>query len=111
MSEPVQPEQSTKSAVAERRKPEPLKPWNVVLVDDDDHSYDYVIRMVQELFGHSSEQAYEIARTVDTQGRAVLCTTHKERAEFKRDQVTAYGKDALIASCAGSMSAIVEPAP
>jgi ATP-dependent Clp protease adaptor protein ClpS len=38
-------------------------------------------------------------------------TTSLERAELKRDQIHAFGKDALIASCKGSMSASIEPVP
>lgn len=84
--------------------------WNVVLLDDDAHSYEYVISMVQELFACSMEKGFLIAAAVDSQGRAVCLTTHKEHAELKRDQILAFGKDPLIAGCKGSMSAIIEPA-
>jgi ATP-dependent Clp protease adaptor protein ClpS len=50
-----------------------------------------------------------MAKEVDSQGRVVLLTTTREHAELKRDQIHAYGKDALIASCQGSMSATIEP--
>ena len=85
-------------------------PWNVVLLDDDEHTYDYVIRMMQQLFGHPLERAYQLAKTVDADGRAVCKTTHKELAELKQEQVHAYGRDELIAGCVGAMSAIIEPA-
>jgi len=85
-------------------------PWHVVLLDDDDHTYEYVIHMMQRLFGHPIEKAYEIAKTVDRDGRAVCMTTHKELAELKRDQILAFGRDPLIARCKGAMSAIIEPA-
>jgi ATP-dependent Clp protease adaptor protein ClpS len=80
-------------------------PWNVVLLNDDDHDFDYVIRMVQELFGHTKHKAELIAKTVDREKRAVCLTTHKEHAELKRDQIHAYGHERL-----GPMSAIIEPA-
>lgn len=85
-------------------------PWNVVLLDDDEHSYEYVIRMMQELFGHSIERAFRVAKSVDTEGRVVCLTTHKEHAELKRDQILAYGRDPLMTESKGSMSAIIEPA-
>ncbi|MEK7866361.1 MAG: ATP-dependent Clp protease adaptor ClpS [Planctomycetota bacterium] len=84
--------------------------WNVVLLNDDDHTYEYVIRMLGALFHHSREQAYAMAKEVDTTGRVIVLTTGKEQAEFKRDQIHAYGKDDLIERCAGSMSAIIEQA-
>lgn len=85
-------------------------PWNVVLLDDDFHTYEYVIRMMQELFGHSPERALKIAKTVDTDGRVVCLTTHKEHAELKQEQIHAFGRDALMATSQGSMSSIIEPA-
>jgi ATP-dependent Clp protease adaptor protein ClpS len=87
-----------------------LPPYNVVLLNDDDHTYPYVVEMLRRLFGHSEAQAYQIARTVDNQGRAIVMTTHKERAEFKRDQIRGFGSDPRIASSNCSMGAMVEPA-
>ncbi|MEM9064917.1 MAG: ATP-dependent Clp protease adaptor ClpS [Planctomycetota bacterium] len=105
-------EPATATATATEEASETDKPWlwNVVLLDDDHHTYDYVIRMVMELFAKPLEGAYLAAKTVDADGRVVLLTTHKEHAELKRDQIHAYGKDALIAGCQGSMSAVIEPA-
>ena len=67
--------------------------YNVILWDSDDHTFDYVERMLRELFGHKKEQCQEIAKEVDQQGKAVVLTTTKEHAELKRDQIHAYGKD------------------
>ena len=93
----------------QRTKRQP--PYHVVLLDDDDHTYEYVIRMLQDLFGHSFETAYLMAVEVDTTGRVIVLTTTKEHAELKRDQIQAFGPDPLSSpSCAGSMSAAIEPA-
>lgn len=93
-------------------KPETGRPrlWNVVLLDDDEHSYEYVIAMVQRLFGYPTERAFQIAKRVDTQGRAIVLTTHREHAELKVQQIHGFGADPFIASCRGSMSAVLEPA-
>jgi ATP-dependent Clp protease adaptor protein ClpS len=93
-------------------KPETGQPWlwNVVLLDSDDHTYDYVIRMMQELFAYDLEKAFLIADRVNNEGRAVCLTTHKEHAELKRDQVLAFGRDPMLATSKGSMNAIIEPA-
>lgn len=87
-----------------------LMPWNVVLLDDDHHTYEYVMRMVSKIFGHNVARAFEVAKTVDSQGRAVCMTTHKELAELKVDQIHSFGPDPLMAESAGSMSAVMEPA-
>ena len=105
---------ATAMKVAPKRKVQPttqkLPPYNVVLLDDDDHSYEYVIEMLGKVFGHSVEKAFEMAKEVDSKGRVIVLTTHKERAELKRDQILAYGPDARIAACTVSMKSVIEPA-
>jgi len=93
-------------------KPDTKQPWlwNVVLLDDQHHTYEYVIRMVQQLFGHTLDRAFGVALKVDKDGRAICLTTHKEHAELKRDQIHAFGRDPLMMESRGSMSAILEPA-
>jgi ATP-dependent Clp protease adaptor protein ClpS len=94
----------------QQKKPGQLPPYHVVLLNDDDHTYEYVIEMLKVLFGHPDEMGYEMAKEVSDEGRAIVFTTHKERAEFKRDQIHAYGMDTRVATCKGSMSAKIEPA-
>lgn len=101
---------TAKPTPSRRPQPQQLPPYNVVLLDDDDHTFDYVIEMLRALFAHPEEMGMLLARQVDRTGRAIVCTTHKEKAEWKRDQITGYGADARIAGCAGSMSALIEPA-
>ena len=87
-----------------------LPPFHVVLLDDDDHSYEYVIDMLQSLFRHPLEQAFLLAEQVDRTGRAIVLTTHKERAELKRDQILGYGCDFRVASSKQSMKAVIQSA-
>jgi ATP-dependent Clp protease adaptor protein ClpS len=93
----------------EEQRTEGLPPYNVVLLDDDDHSYEYVILMLKKVFGHPIEKGFEMAQEVDAKGRVVVATTNLEQAELKRDQIHAFGPDPLIPRCKGSMSATVEP--
>jgi ATP-dependent Clp protease adaptor protein ClpS len=66
--------------------------------------------MLRELFGHTPEECHQLAKTVDSEGRAVVFTTTKEHAELKRDQILAYGKDEAYRNCKGSMHATIESA-
>ncbi len=84
--------------------------YRVVLLDDDDHTYDYVIEMLQKIFVFSVQEAYRHAEEVDAKGRTVLVTCELPQAEFGRDQVQHYGPDFRLPRSKGSMSAIVEPA-
>jgi ATP-dependent Clp protease adaptor protein ClpS len=87
-----------------------LPKFNVILLDDDDHTYAYVIEMLGQLFAYSSQRAYKMATEVDNNGRVIVMTTHKELAELKRDQIHAFGRDPRMDYSAGSMSAFIEPA-
>lgn len=103
------PEYGVLPAVAKPR-PRQAPLWHVILLDDDDHTYEYVIEMLGKLFHHPAEKAFQLAREVDTAGRVIVETSVLERAEFKRDQIHAYGPDPRSRRCAGSMSAVLEPA-
>ena len=91
-----------------RRKPLPV--WQVVLLDDEDHTYAYVIEMLGRVFGHPPHRAMRLAEEVDHAGRAVVFRSHRELVELKSEQIAAYGADARVETCLGSMTAVVEPA-
>jgi ATP-dependent Clp protease adaptor protein ClpS len=93
------------------KKPKKQPRYHVILWNDEDHTYEYVVKMLKELFGHPAEKGMQLAKEVDTRGKVIVLTTALEHAELKRDQIHAYGKDELIASCKGSMSASIEAAP
>lgn len=86
------------------------KPYHVIILNDDEHSYEYVIEMLQKVFGLSSSNA--IARTIeaDTTGSSIVWTCGLEEAEQKRDAVHAYGPDWRMPKSRGSVVALVEPA-
>src|ERR1700676_1122844 len=84
--------------------------FRVVLLDDDDHTYDYVIEMLQKIFIFTLDEAYRHAEEVDRCARTSLIACELPNAEFARDQIHAYGPDWRLERSKGSMSAIVEPA-
>jgi ATP-dependent Clp protease adaptor protein ClpS len=84
--------------------------YNVVLLDDDQHTYEYVVEMLEKLFACGETDAWNHAVEVDTTGRTVVMTCELAQAEFGRDQIHAYGADPRMPQSKGSMSAIVEPA-
>ena len=106
----AEPDVEREEQTDKKKRPKRQPRYNVILWNDDDHTFEYVILMLKELFGHPVEQGYRLAKEVDTTGRAIVLTTTLEHAELKRDQIKAYGKDALIARSAGSMSATIEAA-
>lgn len=83
--------------------------YRVVLLDDDDHTYDYVIEMLQKILILTLEEAFRHAEEVDATGRTNVLTCYLPEAEYARDQIQAYGPDWRLPRSKGSMSAVVEP--
>lgn len=90
-----------------RRQP----PYNVIILNDEEHTFDYVIELLVKLFKHPVAKAKELTWRIHLSGRAVVFTTHKELAELKRDQVTAYGADPRMSISKGPLQCYIEPAP
>ena len=101
----VQPDLSLRKKKANKRQPR----YHVVLWNDNDHTYQYVVSMLQKLFGHPSPTGIKMATEVDQKGKVVVLTTTREHAELKRDQIHAFGADKLIRRSKGAMSASIEP--
>jgi ATP-dependent Clp protease adaptor protein ClpS len=104
----AEPEEQTKVKPDRKRKPKRQPRYHVILWNDDDHTYEYVIQMMTEVFHYPPEKGYQIAKEVDTTGRAICLTTTLEHAELKRDQIHAYGPDMALSRCKGAMSASIE---
>lgn len=106
----IEPTVRTRRKAKKKDKVKRQPPYHVILFNDDDHSFEYVIGMLQQLFGHPAEKGYQMAMEVHTRSRVIVDTTTKERAELKRDQIHAFGPDPGIPRCQGSMSSTIEPA-
>ncbi len=84
--------------------------YHVILLNDEDHTYDYVVEMLVKIFGMSETRAFSHAVEVDTRGTTILITCELEKAEQKRDLIHSYGPDWRLPRSLGSMAAVVEPA-
>jgi ATP-dependent Clp protease adaptor protein ClpS len=82
--------------------------YHLILLDDQYHTYQYVIVMLGQIFGYEVEKAFAIACVVDSQGQAVLMTGSRDEVERKQNEVHSFGADPLMPQCKGSMSAIIE---
>jgi ATP-dependent Clp protease adaptor protein ClpS len=85
-------------------------PFHLILLDDDHHTYQYVILMLGMLFGYARDKAFAIACIVDKHGQAILMTGGREAVERKQNEIHSFGADPFMPSSKGSMSAIIEPA-
>ncbi len=87
-----------------------LPPYNVVVINDEVHTFEYVIEVLTKLFAHPVAAAEALTWKIHNAGRAIVYTTHKEKAELKRDQVLAYGADPRMSTSKGPLDCYIEPA-
>ena len=99
-----------KPAMKRRPKLRKLPPYNVILLDDNDHTFEYVVEMLAKIFSYPQDKGNELAKTMDDSGKVIVLTTHKELAELKCDQITTYGADWRLERSKRAMSALIEPA-
>ena len=101
----------SKTALDEETRTRKLPPYHVIILNDEEHSFDYVIELLGRLFAHPLQTAVELTWRIHLTGRAVVYTTHKEKAELKRDQVLAYGADPRMSISKGPLGCYIEAAP
>ena len=96
--------------IEQSSKDELGKLYHVIILNDDDHTFDYVIEMLQAVFSLPYATALAHTMEADSTGSSIVITTSLEEAERKRDQVHAYGPDWRMPDSRGSVAALVEPA-
>lgn len=112
VAEPIVTTQTTPKGKADattktRRQP----PYHVIILNDEEHTFEYVIELMVKVFGHSLTIAEGLTWRVHNSGRAVVLTAHKELAELKCEQVLSYGPDPRMSISKGPIGCYIEPAP
>jgi len=103
----TRPRADTDQATQTRRQP----PYNVVVLNDEEHTFEYVIDLLIKVFRHSLPTAEQLTWRIHSTGRAIVYTTHKEKAELKREQILAWGPDPRMSISKGPLGCYIEPAP
>ena len=75
--------------VATRDATEP--PWITIVWDDPVNLMTYVTYVLQKLFGYSEPHATKLMLQVHNEGKAVVSSGEKEKAEFDVARLHAYG--------------------
>ena len=96
----VETETDTKSELAPVCK--------VVLFDDDEHTYDYVVEMLVECCSLSRESAFRCAVEVDLSGRTTVFFGTRDDCLRRCGRIHAFGADPRLSRSRGSMKAEVQ---
>jgi ATP-dependent Clp protease adaptor protein ClpS len=74
-------------------KPKKQPPYAVVVLNDEEHTFQYVIETLMKVFGYPQEKSYTLTLQVHNEGRAIVWSGTREVAELKRDQIRSAGPD------------------
>jgi ATP-dependent Clp protease adaptor protein ClpS len=103
---------TTRPETEQQQRTRLIPPYNVILENDDYHSFEFVMTVLQKVLGCARERAFQLTEEAHTTGRSVIWTGPKEVAELKVDQVRTFvevrepdGADL------GPLSCLIEPAP
>ena len=98
----------SEEGVATETLPKTAAPFKVVLFNDEDHTYDYVVEMLTHVCKLSRDNAFRCAVEVDLTGRTVVYYGSRESCAGTCSRILTYGPDHRLPQSMGSMNAEVQ---
>jgi len=80
----------------------------VVLFDDEEHSYDYVVELLTHCCEMSRDEAFRCAFEVDMTGRTIVFHGDFDECKTVCGKILTYGPDHRLPRSMGSMNAEVQ---
>jgi ATP-dependent Clp protease adaptor protein ClpS len=71
-------------------------PAYLIVYNDDHNTFDWVIRCLVEVLGHSHEQAEQLSIIIHFKGKATVKTASKKELKPKKDALVERGLSAVI---------------
>ena len=66
--------------------------WHCIVLNDDFTPFEFAVLVISRFFNHSVEKAWSLARTIHTQGKAVVGTYTRDVAETKAHEATMFAR-------------------
>lgn len=106
-----QPRIRTKSKTKPQQKVRRLPPFNVVLLNDEHHTAQFVVDVLQKALGMNQPKALLLMNEAHSKGRSIVWTGPKEVAELKQEQIQSFHEIKDDGSKLGPLGVELEPAP
>ena len=106
-----EPTVSTRPRQKEEQKVRRLPPYNVVLLNDDFHSMEFVVEVLQQVLGCNQQRAVVLMSEAHNRGRSIVWTGQKEVAELKVEQISSFHETRPDGKKLGALGVELEPAP
>src|SRR5690242_14589413 len=74
----------------EKEKTHRYPPFNVILENDDFHSFEFVIEVLRKALGCTEQRAFQFTEMAHRTGRAIVWTGTREVAELKMEQMVSF---------------------
>jgi ATP-dependent Clp protease adaptor protein ClpS len=87
-------DRQTSGSPSSTTQSEPPPKYGVVLLDDDYTPYDWVLKLLNDFFHRSPEEAISLAREIDITGRACVGVYTRDIAETRCMVVHRYSQKA-----------------
>ena len=102
---------ATKTEELEETKTHLLPPYNVILENDDHHSMEFVIDVLQKALGYNEQKSYQLMMLAHETGQTIVWTGSKEVAELKLEQMLSFHEIKANGQKLGPLGVRIEPAP
>jgi ATP-dependent Clp protease adaptor protein ClpS len=102
---------AVKPRTRDETKTRRIPPYNVILENDDHHSFEFVMQTLMKALGYAAEKAFQLMMEAHEKGRAVVWTGPKEVAELKADQIRTFHEVRADGRQLGPLGCSIEPAP
>jgi ATP-dependent Clp protease adaptor protein ClpS len=90
---PTPPKSKRRAKDEESTRPKTQPPYAVIVENDDLHTWNYVIEVLQKVFGYDEQKATLLTAEIHYTGQSIVWSGSLELAELKRDQVRGFGPD------------------
>ena len=101
-------EGETESDTETESQTQTSEPCKVILFNDEEHTYDYVVEMLTHASRLSRENAFRCAVEVDLTGRTIVHYGTREECEGVVTRIAAYGPDHRLPQSMNSMNAEIQ---
>ena len=91
-----------------RTEPRAERACKVILYNDEEHTYDYVVEMLCHACGLTREKAFRCAVEVDLAGRTTVYFGARPACDRVADRIRAYGPDHRLPQSMTSMRCDVQ---
>ena len=101
---------TTKPKEREESRTRTIPPYNVILKNDDHHSFEFVIHVLRKVLGCDEQRAFLLTHEAHQTGRAVIWTGTREVAELKVEQIQTFHETRHDGAKLGALDCEIEPA-